>query len=362
MYRFLFFALIVMFLVLAFAGYTNRYELMRVAITMQLKPEAPFDAERVPEAPDYASLDAWAAHPGKDDPADQLPAGLAAPRNPAAAVFFVHPTTYIDKAGWNQALGDSAADWITDNRVLRNQASTFTGCCDVFAPRYRQATIFSFLDETGSGEQALDLAYEDVRVAFQQFRQTVGPRRPFILAGHSQGTLHAARLLREEIALSLAKRRLVAAYLVGFSITEGDLGGVGMCLDATDTGCVVGWNSVDGDNDGLYPGETDLICTNPLSWHVGAGRAGHELNLGGIGYPDWFPTEGEDPTSMVVEPGVVDAVCSEGRLVIDEIRSDAFPHRMPGPGESTHAYDYGFFWRNIFENARDRVDAFVGGP
>ena len=55
-------------------------------------------------------------------------------------------------------------------------------------------------------------------------RRKVGDARPFILAGHSQGALHALRLLRERVAAKPAlRRRLVAAYLVGAPIYSVDL-------------------------------------------------------------------------------------------------------------------------------------------
>ncbi len=40
--------------------------------------------------------------------------------------------------------------------------------------------------------------------------------RPFILAGHSQGTFHAARLLGERIAGTPLAEKMVAACLVGY--------------------------------------------------------------------------------------------------------------------------------------------------
>ncbi|MGY8791817.1 MAG: DUF3089 domain-containing protein, partial [Pseudomonadales bacterium] len=60
---------------------------------------------------------------------------------------------------------------ITDSWVMRDQASVFNGCCDVYAPRYRQATLYSFTDtsEVKNGEQALELAYGDVKTAFKYF-------------------------------------------------------------------------------------------------------------------------------------------------------------------------------------------------
>ena len=272
----------------------------------------------------------------------------------------MHPTTFFGKR-WNQPLEDAeasaSADWIVDERVLRHQASVFGSCCDVYAPRYRQATFFSFLDRAGDGEQALALAYGDVRDAFASFRSRIGEETPFIVAGHSQGTRHATQLLREEIAGTGLEERLVGAWLVGFSITRDELGGVPACDGAKATGCALGWNAVLGPGDGAFSDAGDLLCTNPLDWHDAGGAAGHALNLGGIGYPKYGgPAEGEDVTRLLVEPEVADAACREdGQLEVSSIRSEAFPARM-GP-ESLHPYDYSLFHMNIRRNVAERIAA-----
>ena len=70
----------------------------------------------------------------------------------------------------------------------------------MWAPRYRQATFGAFLTSAADAERALALAYGDVSAAFDSFLAQVGPSRPIILAGHSQGALHLTRLLRERVA------------------------------------------------------------------------------------------------------------------------------------------------------------------
>ncbi|HBW99422.1 MAG TPA: DUF3089 domain-containing protein, partial [Gammaproteobacteria bacterium] len=50
------------------------------------------------------------------------------------AVFFVHPTTYLSNATWNQPLDHETTNQRTDNWVMRFQASAYNGCCDVYAP------------------------------------------------------------------------------------------------------------------------------------------------------------------------------------------------------------------------------------
>ena len=42
-------------------------------------------------------------------------------------------------------------------------------------------------------------SYQDVRSAFLHFIETIDPNEPFVLASHSQGTFHLARLIDEEV-------------------------------------------------------------------------------------------------------------------------------------------------------------------
>ncbi len=340
-------------------SYVYRNELMMAVIGSQIAPDHPFDASRLPPAPDYADKLAWAALPEIDEASDDRPAGVTG--EPAAvAVFFAHPTSYIDKQGWNQPLDDDRANWVVDERILRHQASVFNSCCAVYAPRYRQATFFSFLDTSGSGEQALDAAYADLARAFDTFIDGLSEGRPFILAGHSQGTMHAARLLREKIADTPNLERMVAAYLVGFNITNDALGGVPRCTTPTQTRCAIGWNAVDGDSAGIYAGVDNLMCINPLTWGEDEQYAKHELNAGAIGYPGFgLADDGEDFRQMNVEVGAADAQCIDGQLTVPALRSTAFPSRMPG--NSMHVYDYSLFHMNVRQNAVDRVEAYLAG-
>ena len=342
--------------VLAAGAYVFREPLMIAAIASQIAPEHPFDPALAPDAPDYSQDSAWAALPGKEDPSDDSPDNTAQ-ATADVGVFFLHPTSFFGKGNWNQPQDYEGANWITDHRVLRHQASTFNACCEVYAPRYRQATFFSYLDDEGNGEQALNLAYGDVLAAFEAFLDRNG-NRPFILAGHSQGSQHGARLLRERIKGSEAQNSMVAAYLIGFALGQDDMGGLPVCDSATDTGCVIGWNAVEGNGAGLNPDSADLVCVNPLNWRNEGGRVDAEQNQGGIGYPDYTQVaEGEDFTAMVVEAAVADAECVKGNLRVHDLRSDSFPSRMLGG--SMHVYDYSLYYLDIRANALERVAAFI---
>jgi hypothetical protein len=345
-------------LVIALASaYVFRQQVFMVLMGLQIAPEHDFSADLAPSMPDYNDTDSWAALPTHDDPGDQLPVGVE--RQPlGVAVFFVHPTSYFGKSNWNQPLSDEDANWIVDERVLRHQATVFNSCCDIYAPRYRQATFFSFMDQGDNGKQALELAYNDVVSAFRHFLDEIQPNQPFIVAGHSQGSRHAAQLVHDHISGTALQDRMVAAYLVGFGVTDTQLGEVAVCQSGQQTGCAVGWNVMDGEGAGAFGGNDGLICTNPLSWQADESYAGHDLNLGAIGYANYGAAEdGEDVSAMDLEIGIADAQCQpDGQLAVLDLRSKSFPQRMFG--NSMHIYDYSLFHANIRKNVAERIGAF----
>lgn len=347
------------FLLLAVLGYVFRGELLGGLIAWRIGPSHEFADQAPPAAPDYSNDNYWAALPGKPSPALAQPTSEASvgPGQSAVPVFFLHPTSYFGKSSWNQNLEDPDANWLVDERILRHQASVFNHCCTIYAPRYRQATFFSFMENGANAEQALALAYEDVVQAFQNFLKRIPAGSPFILAGHSQGTKHGAQLLQNQIAGTELQERLVAAYLIGFSIGADDLGGVPVCTTFDQTGCAVGWNAIDGDGRGIFAGIDNLMCVNPLSWTTDNEYQPHDLNSGAIGYASYGPAkDDEDIAAMVVEAGAADAQCKSGQLFIPDLRSDSFPQRMQGG--SMHVYDYSLFYANIRANAVTRVASF----
>lgn len=353
-----FIALGAVVLITIVCAYIFRQPLMLTLIGSQIAPETDFSASSTPAAPDYTDDQTWAALPNLEDPSDQMPAGASS--NPVdVAVFFVHPTSFISKSGWNQPLQDEDANWVVDERVLRHQASVFNGCCDIYAPRYRQATFYSFIDDGDNSKQALDLAYNDVDNAFSEFLARIGPDTPFILAGHSQGTRHATALMAQRIANSELMDRMVASYLIGFSVSHDQLGSIPACQNATDVQCAIGWNAMDGEGAGAFGDIDNLLCTNPLTWRVDDSYAEPSLNLGSIGYPTYGRAgEDEDFTNMTVEVGAADAQCIEGQLAVQNLNSDAFPSRMLG--NSMHVYDYSLFHMNLRANVMQRINAFSG--
>jgi hypothetical protein len=246
-----------------------------------------------PPAPDYANPDAWAALPGRPSAADVVPPDSNAAdlqEGPRADLFFVHPTTYMTAPSKNARYDEPGMTRERlDFHVLSFDAAAFNACCRVFVPRYRQASIASFFAPGPLSLATFDLAYSDVARAFDYYISHYNGGRPFIVASHSQGSLHAMRLLQDRIIGTPLQRRLVAAYLIGWAIPEDvERAGLPVCRSALQSGCVIGWNSVTPTQtldfmrdravlwlDGRYRllADKEIICVNPLD--EGWCRTGH---------------------------------------------------------------------------------------
>ena len=245
--------------------------------------------------PDYSKqdafagyIDAWAALPSRADGADIVPAwcGVDAQSTAEVDAFFVPPTAYFgDKQNGNW--DDGTAELMTELGLIVT-AAAFNGAAAIYAPRYRQAgqsaqdrwKNFNWQPPpdgdaaAATTDAAMRLAYGDVAAAFSNFSSASD--RPFILAAHSQGTLHLKELIRS-LPLEMLQERLVAAYLIGNTVEEGELP-LPVCATADATGCFVSWNSVvEGGTAGQHwinktaagTGAGTPVCVNPLTWEYG---------------------------------------------------------------------------------------------
>jgi len=202
------------------------------------------------QAPDYAKLEFWAAHPNKEDPADKLPSTTLEDNQNSSNVdvFFLHPTTFTKgkpKENWNGSVKDLDLRMKTDSGTIMHQASIFNGAGRVFAPYYRQAHLHSYYTkDKARAKLAFEKAYQDVKAAFTHFLKNENKDRPIILAAHSQGTNHATMLLQEFFEKDPAlKERLVVAYLVGMPIGKNAFATIPLCETATQTNCFCSWRT-----------------------------------------------------------------------------------------------------------------------
>jgi len=304
-----------------------------------------------PPVPDYSLTTSWAALPETADLADNVPSqsGLKDCQTEAKAdVFFIHPTSYLKKTehceGWNADICDREINEKTDEGSIKNQASIFNCAGRVYAPRYRQAFIYSYY-EAGkqNGKQALDLAYQDVKTAFNFYLKNFNNGRPFIIASHSQGTTHAIRLIQEFIDGKPLSEKMIAAYLVGMDVYDTLFTVIKPCQNPDETNCYLTWRTyaVDYYPEGYVMPSRLTVCTNPLTWSTNGEHASSELNKGGVLWK----------FDDVIE-NICDAQVQDGVLRIHE---PSFRGKTFFNIKNYHIVDYNLFYFNVRENAERRV-------
>lgn len=215
--------------------------------------------------------------------------------------FYVYPTVV-------SLPRTNAPQYVTSEvkAILEYQASRFSQVCKVFAPVYRQATLFGIVGPVAGGEgkatssepsPTFALAYADVKRAWNEYLATRNNGRGVVLIGHSQGSGMLIRLLREEIDPSPEQRaKVVAAIVPGGNLTVkqgqrtgGDLTHIPTCATAAETGCAMAWSlygsaptksalfgSIKSSlrrSTGLpTPTDAEVVCTNPAELSGDGGR------------------------------------------------------------------------------------------
>ena len=283
--------------------------------------------------------------------------------------FYIYPTAYSNP--------DPNAPSIVpiEDETMREGAQynfglygdTYSQSTNVFVPYYRQTNLYAYADM--DADSILDFQMQeqrtDIYAALDYYFAHYNKGRPFILAGHSQGSMMVRIVVREYMqAHPEYYKNMVAAYVLGFSVTKDDYTynpNLKFAEGADDTGVVVSWN-IEG------PGNKDqkniVVCKNaisinPINWKTDDTYAPAEDNLGTY-ITD--PVTGELRSSPVKADAQVDA---ERGVVICNVKelpfvSDFSPSAAIyfGP-ESYHNGDYLFYLDNLKENVKLRSQRFL---
>lgn len=364
--KFLYTIAIIIFLVVASAFAYRLFgpQLMRIAMV----PSADFIEQKPMPVGAWADKKMWFARPDiPGNPALWTPDGYKAdPAKGDAAVFFIHPTSYLDRFAWNAPLDDTEAN-DRAQLFIRGQASAFNGVGEIWAPRYRQATFGAFLSDKKESAQALNAAYADILTAWDAFVASIPDNKPIILAAHSQGSVHLLRLLRERIANQPIAKRIAAAYVVGWPVSmTADLPTLGLpaCTSADQSGCVLSWQSFAEPADmsqiqtaydastgpiGIKRRGTKILCTNPITG-IPDTAARASANKGTI-------VPSLDMKTGTFEVGAVPARCSSSGFLLIGPEPDGIGTYVL-PGNNYHVFDYSLFWADIRADAARRLATF----
>ena len=276
-----------------------------------------------------------------------------------ADLFFVCPTVDMGKDGnlnadiKNEKYRESFVGAINMELGIYNDVAT------VYAPYYRQATFPVYNLDKEEQEKYLSAAYEDVKQAFLYYAENTDSSRPLILAGFSQGSDMVIRLMKDLFDEPKYQDRLVAAYCIGWKLTEAEVNQyphLKPAVSETDTGVIIAFNSEDKDiTSSLIIGENEkTYAINPLNWKTTGEVADKSLNKGAC-FTDYSANIKEEI------PNLTGAYIDEkrGALKVTDIVPEEYPGKLFENG-IYHLYDYQFFFRNLQENVAKRVDAFCG--
>ena len=278
-------------------------------------------------------------------------------------VFYIYPSNYTPAAG-EPSIGDidNAGMRQGAQAIYERQATAFKTSCNIFAPYYRQVDGTFCLNLTTEQEWSLIRyqASQDLTRALDYYFDNWNNGKPFILAGHSQGSENVLALLQDYFHQDEAHKallhRMVAAYAIGFSVTDEYLAAnpdIPLAERHNDTGCIVSWNTEGPANKGKYNAvvKPHAHSINPIYWVTDDTYVPASENLGSL-------TSVEEG---IVEPGIADAQLDLERGVVVVSTEAAKPFAIPaamqalfGP-ESYHGQDYGFFYGDLRRNAEMRI-------
>ena len=307
-----------------------------------------YDFDKSPEIvkPNYSDKDSWAVLP--ENIPDEISTFNIDKNKKEADVFFIYPTL-IDSRNqreWNSDIWDEDIRNDVINRPVKYQASAWLDAGNLYVPYYRQAHIRVFNDKFRvDGDKALNLAYNDIKEAFSYYLENFNNDKPFIIASHSQGTVHAKRLISEFIDGKELQKKLIAAYLVGIKVFEDEFKNIKPMNSPDETGGFVAWNTFKLNK---YPRKDNYenwfkggVTTNPITWDDSK-ETKKDLHKGLL-YRD-LKIFSQNIDIKLIDGIVWSSIPNvPGKILLQTVRS-------------YHFADINLFWVDIRENAKLRVD------
>ncbi len=289
---------------------------------------------------DYSSIDSWA----------ELPVIL----DKSVDVFYVYPTLF---GGTGEMIMDISKPEMQDKvqAVLLKQAAVFDVDCNIYAPYYRQMAMDGLALSEDERNKYLSIGKADVEKAFDYYLENHNNGRPFIIAGHSQGSEQLIAILKTKFKDQDLMDKLVAAYIIGYSVTDADLAECNWLKIAQsddDLGVIITYNTQSPKAKGSPVLLPTAHCVNPLNWKTTTEYASSDLNLGGV----FFKENGQLDTLI---NNFTDAqVSDEGALITNVANVDLYSNPS-FPKGVFHVYDYSFFFNNLKQNVTTRVNAYL---
>lgn len=278
-------------------------------------------------------------------------------------VFYIYPTVAMQTA--NEDGFASISEMEDMAHVIRlAQTSVYEEACNVYMPYYRQfamsvadscnkdnATFLKIMDNSK--------AYLDIAAALDYYFDNYNNGKPFILAGHSQGSAMLITVLThymQEHKDYLS--RMIAAYAIGFAPSEdifNDETGLKFATCEDDINVVISFTTEGATASGksiLLPEKPMVI--NPLNWKTDDTYASSDLNKGTIIVSPTFD-------SIIVVEGKDDAKINLVRKTIICTTRDSSEYTISEESfstESFHEKEYSMYYGNLKDNVQTRIKAY----
>ncbi len=305
------------------------------------------------DAPDYSLPDCWLQVPEITKDVD---------------TFYVYSTVYFDSS-FEEGAPDYAA---LDNPEMMlgalgeyvTNASVYEDSTNVFVPYYRQAGMryANEVSKTGNIDAALSgISYDDMSAALDYYFEKCNNGRPFIIAGHSQGSAMVRYILKNYFKKHPDYyERMVAAYAIGYSITKEDLEAnphMKFATGESDTGVIISWHTEGPKNVEENARNVAVlphgISINPLNWKRDETYAPASENLG-----SYMPNAESEMYEITDVGADAKVVLNRGVIVTNTTYDQYAPAEFFGP-QSFHEDDYTLYYNNLKANVAKRIAAYM---
>ena len=311
--------------------------------------------------------------------------------DPPVDCFYVYPTTSLDTTP-NADLTPGPEE----AKIVAQQLARFGGACRLYAPLYRQVTVPALMEMLAgkAPNTNREMAYADVKAAWERYLANDNAGRGVVLIGHDQGAGVLIRLIANEIDGKPVEDRIVSAILPGanLSIVAGQ--GVGgsfktmkLCTSSEDLGCAIAWSSFRADKppppESFFGAADDkgmeIACVNPADLDGSGGALKAYLpsvRVTGQGQdpPSWTTTDEPIDTPFVRVPGLLSAKCvsqdgfnflavttngdpTDART--DTIAGDLIIDGKVQPAWGLHLYDMSLVMGNLVGLVMDEAKAYA---
>ncbi len=289
---------------------------------------------------DYSDPAAWLCRPGAEGACSQPAAativlpdgrmtrdGFTPAADPPIDCFYVYPTVSRDVTANSDILPGPE-----EEEIVRQELERFGAACRLYAPMYRQVTMAA-LRRMLAGEPTAsnrEMAYADVKAAWEHYLASDNGGRGVVLIGHSQGAGLLTRLVAAEIDGKPAHDRMVSALLIGATVEAPQSAAMGgtfrqtpLCATADSLFCVIAYSAFRADSppppDSLFGVASTAgmraACVNPAEIDGSGGQLKAMLPVATAMFDEfaapepWTADHPKIETPFVMVPGMLSASC-----------------------------------------------------